>query len=140
MFVSRSSYIEHLKRERTSFKPIGKFVASFTRNLMPQTVLPIFLNVPTRLTPKRLVKLKPVLQASETKTFKMYKVNATNPTFMPLNDHLQALLQFYIECASFIPVDEIWNYFLVYLDNKLIAYATTFEEYLKVPKAAVTIS
>jgi len=129
-----------LKRERTSFKPIGKFVASFTRNLMPQTVLPIFLNVPTRLTPKRLVKFKPILQASETKTFKMYKVNATNPTFMPLNDHLQALLQFYIECASFIPVDEIWNYFLVYLDNKLIAYATTFEEYLKVPKAAVTIS
>ena len=70
----------------------------------------------------------------------MFKVNATNPTFMPLNDHLQALLQFYIECASFIPVDEMWNYFLVYLDNNLIAYATTFEEYLKVPKAAVTIS
>lgn len=26
------------------------------------------------------------------------------------------------------------------MDNKLVAYATTFEEYLKAPKAAVTIS
>jgi predicted acetyltransferase len=34
----------------------------------------------------------------------------------------------------------MWNYFLVYLDEKLIAYATTFEEYHKVSKAAVTIS
>jgi len=50
------------------------------------------------------------------------------------------MLQFYIEGASFIPVDQYWNYFLVYLDNELVAYATTFEEYLKVPKAAVTIS
>jgi GNAT superfamily N-acetyltransferase len=71
---------------------------------------------------------------------KMYKVNATNASFMPLNHHLQALLQFYIEVASFIPVDEMWNYFLIYMDNKLVAYATTFEEYLKVSKAAVTIS
>jgi hypothetical protein len=77
---------------------------------------------------------------SETKTLKVYKVNALNSNFSPLNKHLQALLQYYIEGASFIPVDEMWNYFLVYLDNKLVAYATTFEEYLKVPKAAVTIS
>jgi hypothetical protein len=54
--------------------------------------------------------------------------------------HLQALLQYYIEGASFIPLDDIWNYFLVYMDKKLVAFATTFEEYLKVPKAAVTIS
>lgn len=70
----------------------------------------------------------------------MYKVNAQNKSFMPVNQHLQALLQYYIEGASFIPVDELWNYFLVYLDNKLLAYATTYEEYHKVPKAAVTIS
>jgi len=37
-------------------------------------------------------------------------------------------------------LDDIWNYFLVYMDKKLVAYATTFEEYLKVSKAAVTIS
>jgi hypothetical protein len=53
---------------------------------------------------------------------------------------MQALLQYYIEGASFIPLDDIWNYFLVYMDKKLVAFATTFEEYLKVAKAAVTIS
>ena len=37
-------------------------------------------------------------------------------------------------------MDKFWNYFLVYMDSKLVAYATCFEEYLKVPKAAVTIS
>lgn len=57
-----------------------------------------------------------------------------------MNKHLQALLQFYIEGASFIPVDELWHYFLVYLEGNLVAYATTFEEYHKVPRAAVTIS
>jgi hypothetical protein len=57
-----------------------------------------------------------------------------------MNMHLQALLQFYIEGASFINVDPYWHYFLVYLDHKLIAYGTTFEEYHKSPKAGVTIS
>jgi len=70
----------------------------------------------------------------------MYKVNVDNPSFKPHNQHLQALLQFYIECASFIPFNDMWNYFLVYLDQKLIAYATTFEEYHRASKAAVTIS
>jgi histone acetyltransferase 1 len=37
-------------------------------------------------------------------------------------------------------VDTNWFYFLVYLDNKLVAYATTFDEFLKVPKAPLTIS
>jgi len=37
-------------------------------------------------------------------------------------------------------LDDIWNYFLVYMDKKLVAFATTWEEYLKVPKTAVTIS
>lgn len=70
----------------------------------------------------------------------MFKVNASQPNFIRSNTHLQALLQYYIEGASFIPLDDIWNYFLVYLDKKLVAFATTFEEYLKVPRAAVTIS
>jgi hypothetical protein len=73
-------------------------------------------------------------------TFKVFKVNASHPSFIRQNHHLQALLQYYIEGASFIPLDDIWNYFLVYMDTKLVAYATTFEEYLKVSKAAVTIS
>jgi histone acetyltransferase 1 len=37
-------------------------------------------------------------------------------------------------------VDPQWFYFLVYLDCKLVAYATTFDEFLKVPKAPLTIS
>lgn len=73
-------------------------------------------------------------------TFKVFKVNALQANFADKNRYLQALLQFYIEGASFIPVDKFWNYFLVYMDTKLVAYATCFEEYLKVPKAAVTIS
>ncbi len=75
-----------------------------------------------------------------TYNFKVFKVNASHSKFIRQNHHLQALLQYYIEGASFIPLDDIWNYFLVYLDKKLVAFATTFEEYLKVPKAAVTIS
>ena len=79
-------------------------------------------------------------QDREEKTLKVYKVNAMAKNFRDSNQHLQALLQFYIEGASFIPVDQRWNYFLVYLDNKLMAFATTFEEYLTVPKAPATIS
>lgn len=60
--------------------------------------------------------------------------------FADKNHYLQALLQFYIEGASFIPVDQRWNYFLVYMDKKLVAFATAFEEYLSVPKAPATIS
>lgn len=60
--------------------------------------------------------------------------------FTTHNRHLQAILKFYIESASSIPVDNFWYYFLVYMDNKLIGYATTFDEFLSVPKAPVTIS
>lgn len=70
----------------------------------------------------------------------MYKVTATQANFKAHDRHLQALLKFYIESASFILPDNMWNYFLVYIDNKLAAYATTYEEYRKVPKAPVTIS
>ena len=63
-----------------------------------------------------------------------------NAFFNRHNEHLQALLKFYIESASAIPVDENWYYFLVYMDHKLVAYATTFDEFQKVPKAPVTIS
>jgi histone acetyltransferase 1 len=67
-------------------------------------------------------------------------VSATQANFKNHDRHLQALLKFYIEGASFILVDGLWHYFLVYIDNKLAAYATTYEEYRKVPKAPVTIS
>jgi hypothetical protein len=33
MFISKTSFAEHLKSERKKFKPIGRLVASFTRNL-----------------------------------------------------------------------------------------------------------
>ena len=75
-----------------------------------------------------------------TKVFKVYRVNAQQVTFTHLNSHLQAILKFYIESASFIPLDPFWHYFLVYMDNKLVAYATTFDEFLKTPKAPLTIS
>ena len=78
--------------------------------------------------------------ATMTKTLKVYKVNAMNTGFHINNRHLQALLKFYIESASSIPVDIYWYYFLVYMDNKLVGYATTFDEFQKVPKAPVTIS
>ena len=74
------------------------------------------------------------------KTLKVYKVCAASEKFHPHNAHLQALLKFYIESASAIPVDEQWFYFLVYMDNMLVGYATTFDEFTKVPKAPVTIS
>jgi len=51
------------------------------------------------------------------KTLKVYKVCAASEKFYPHNAHLQALLKFYIESASSIPVDEQWFYFLVYMDN-----------------------
>ena len=75
-----------------------------------------------------------------TKVFRVHRVNAEQPTFTHLNDHLQAIFKFYIESASCIPLDPFWHYFLVYMDNKLVAYATVFDEFLKVPKAPLTIS
>lgn len=79
-------------------------------------------------------------EPTSTKSLKVFKINADHPNFKSMNTHLQALLQFYIEGASFISVDPYWHYFLVYMDNKLIAYGTTFEEFHKSPKAGVTIS
>jgi GNAT superfamily N-acetyltransferase len=37
-------------------------------------------------------------------------------------------------------LDQLWHYFLVFMDHKLVAFATTYEEFRKVPKASVTIS
>ena len=74
------------------------------------------------------------------KVLKVYKVSAGSTTFNPHNNHLQALLKFYIESASAIPIDELWYYFLVYMDNKLVGYATTYDEFQKVPKAPLTVS
>ena len=139
LLTSRAAFIEHLEHERTHFKPPGTLVSEFQRLLSVDPRPSLFTSLPVRSTPKRLATAKSGL-VKESKTLKVYKVNAMHPQFHQLNHHLQALLQYYIEGASFIPVDEMWNYFLVYLDNKLVAYATTFEEYLKVPKAAVTIS
>lgn len=45
-----------------------------------------------------------------------------------MNRRLQALLIFFIDGASFISVDSNWCYFLVYCENKLVAYATAYEQ------------
>ena len=37
-------------------------------------------------------------------------------------------------------MDQLWYYFLVYMDTKLVAYTTAYEEFRKIPKAAATIS
>lgn len=63
-----------------------------------------------------------------------------NQYFLKYNPQMQALLKFFIESASNIPVEPEWFYFLVYYENCLVGFATCFEEYLKVPKAPVTIS
>ena len=91
--------------------------------------------------PKReVLPERPKGAATQTRTLKVYKVNALSAAFSAHNRHLQALLKFYIESASSIPVDVYWYYFLVYMDNKLVGYATTFDEFQKVPKAPATIS
>ena len=101
----------------------------------------IFDSLATVKRPKREVQADREKNSSLlTKSLKVHKVNSMQVSFNKYNDQLQGLLKFYIESASAIPVDSNWFYFLVYLDNKLVAYATVFEEFLKVPKAPLTIS
>lgn len=139
LITNRLQFIEHLRQESSAFKYPGKFIASFERkiNMLQPSEIYKQLNV-RRTVPCR--QSKPVAEEAVDQSFKVFKVNASHPSFIRFNHHLQALLQYYIEGASFIPLDDIWNYFLVFMDKKLVAFATTWEEYLKVPRAAVTIS
>jgi len=132
LFLDRQMFLKHCEHEAKTFKPPGKLIKEFTRQSKvvskASDLFGSMLNQPQK--PDKI----------ETITLKVYKVTATQANFKAHDRHLQALLKFYIESASFILPDNMWNYFLVYIDNKLAAYATTYEEYRKVPKAPVTIS
>lgn len=125
-------FLKHCEHEAKTFKPPGKLIKEFTRqSKVVSKASDLFGSMLKQ--PQKPDKI-------ETITLKVYKVTATQANFKAHDRHLQALLKFYIESASFILPDNMWNYFLVYIDNKLAAYATTYEEYRKVPKAPVTIS
>jgi len=68
--------------------------------------------------------------------FTIIKVDAKQ-----VDRHLQALLQYFIESASFINLDDgYWQYFLVYARDTLVGYATTFEDFQKAQTQLVLIS
>lgn len=118
-----------MRNENKRFRPLGKFVTEFTRQIESKPAPGLFDNLDAIKRPKREASSRVSRDETVTKTFKVYRVNAQQVTFTHLNSHLQAILKFYIESASFIPLDPNWYYFLVYMDNKLVAYATTFDEF-----------
>ena len=61
--------------------------------------------------------------------WRFFQFRTPNDIMLISAKNRRALLKFYIESASAIPVDENWYYFLVYMDHKLVAYATTFDEF-----------
>lgn len=141
IITDRNVFLRLVRAESKKFRPLGKYITEFTRQIDANKPESIFSGLEATKRPKREVQLEREKEAAKvTKTFKVYRVKAEQVTFTHLNSHLQAILKFYIESASFIPLDAFWHYFLVYMDNKLVAYATTFDEFLKVPKAPVTIS
>ena len=142
MITDRQIFIKLVRNENKRFRPLGKFITEFTRQIDNKQKLGIFesLEAASKRPKREAASARTSRDDTVTKTFKVYRVNAQQVTFTHLNSHLQAILKFYIESASFIPLDPYWHYFLVYMDNKLVAYATTFDEFLKVPKAPLTIS
>ena len=135
-----------MRNENKKFRPLGKFVTEFTRQIEVKKPGSLFSGLDAAMIvkrPKREVQQSKDKSdpATVIKVFKVYRVKAEQVYFTRhLNRHLQAILKFYIESASCIPLDKFWHYFLVYMDNKLVAYATTFDEFHKVPKAPLTIS
>ena len=134
LMLDRKKFLDQVKSENTKFRPFGRYIAEFQRKILKHDNSTLSQPKP----PSRDMQTRQAVAI--TKTLKVYKVNSMNAYFNRHNPHLQALLKFYIESASSIPVDENWYYFLVYMDHKLVAYATTFDEFQRVPKAPVTIS
>lgn len=132
-------FLYNCSKEKRSFQPPGKVVATFDRQIKVEDKAKDSGLFDDAAKPQRKTGRAKV-ETYETKTLKVHKVSATQSNFKDHDRHLQALLKFYIEGASFILVDRLWHYFLVYMDKKLVAYATTYEEFRKVPKAPVTIS
>ena len=90
LLLSRHQFAEHVQKEATNFRPFGKFVTEFARTVVHSQTASLFAQLPTRQTPKRQMHRKEEL--AEQKTLRVYKVNAAQQTFRPLNKHLQALL------------------------------------------------
>eukprot|EP00347_Sterkiella_histriomuscorum_P014339 403361250 len=123
LIKTRKQFLDAVKDEETKFKPLGKKVGSFIRQMPIQDN--DLLNLMDKKEKRSSSKMK---QQLENVQFDIYKIEADHNKFSEINRRLQAMLIFYIDGASFISVDKDWSYFLVYQGPNLVAYSTVYEQ------------
>ncbi|CDW89701.1 mannose-1-phosphate guanylyltransferase [Stylonychia lemnae] len=112
MIKSRQEFLNQVKEEIQLFKPLGKKVGQFMRQMAKRdNNIQQLLQKEKRNTTKQQLK-------QENVQFDIYKIDADNDKFKTMNRRLQAMLIFYIDGASFISLDGNWSYFLVYQGSK----------------------
>ena len=62
------------------------------------------------------------------KTIEVVKIKADSKYFKEVDRRFQAIYQFYIDGASFIDDDNNWNYFICYMDNRVVGFTSVLEE------------
>lgn len=105
LLTDRSAFIKLVRLENKRFRPLGKFITEFVRQIEDKPSGGIFSGWEVNKRPKREAQMRNAAERRVSKTFKVYRVNAEQVTFTHLNNHLQAILKFYIESASYIPLD-----------------------------------
>ena len=86
--TDRQAFIKVVRNENKRFRPLGKYVTEFTRQIeAKQQPSGIFAELETTKRPKREVQLGKS-QRTVTKVFRVHRVNAQQLTFTHLNDHL----------------------------------------------------
>ena len=62
------------------------------------------------------------------KQFELVKVAGDSEFFREVNSRFQGLYMFYIDGASFIDKDPNWNYYVCFLDHKVVGFTSVLED------------
>lgn len=127
LITNRTNFLEALNEETIDkFKLPGKKILSFKRNVPMTQCESSQLSLFGKTKPVRTSKQKMALTIE--KTFVITKIKGESEIFKECNRRFQALFQFYIDGASFIDSDPNWQYFICYLDHKIVGYTSVLED------------
>ena len=62
------------------------------------------------------------------KQFEIVKIKGDTEYYKDINRRFQAMFQFYIDGASFIDHDPNWQYFVCYMDHRVVGYTSVLED------------
>jgi histone acetyltransferase 1 len=66
------------------------------------------------------------------------KITGDSEYFKKVSRRFQAILQFYIDGASFIDDDPNWHYFVCFMDNKIVGFTSVFEQFDELDKKSAS--